>query len=378
MSPLNMICNLAHPLRGALGTLLVLTAAGCANMAVTMEVLNPEVVQRASDEALVQSGLAKLAVASNETIDLTVSKLKESHRQGYARIRDKYLVEAQALPSKGAEGLKLIAASQLSNFETTTAPYYDRLTRDLRKYRNDLVTTLGANNYAVSPKDPRFATVLGILKSWDQRLKQVSTEIAANLGTQSVPASPRETEAVVASVNADLAQISLQNSPFAFSVANAPESDWSGGYNNVYTTGQFGATDVAIKLDPHTGNYLLKGLSFDPSDVAAVAAKVTTQALLLSAQMVGVPVKSAAPPADGTTGKALSDSSTALANAQAGLEARRAQDQARRAALLALASVIVSEEAELGGDDGRRKAAVSAIRGAFEARQPALLPPAAK
>jgi len=93
---------------------------------------------------------------------------------------------------------------------------------------------------------------------------------------------------------------------------------------------------------------------------------------------VGVPVKSAAPAADGTTGKALSDSSTALANAQAGLEARRAQDQARRAALLALASVIVSEEAELGGDDGRRKAAVSAIRGAFEARQPALLPPAAK
>jgi hypothetical protein len=358
-----------------LGTLVVGLAA-CGSMSVTMEVLNPEVVQRKADQALVATGLVKLSGATDETIELTVRKLKVTHRQAYVRLRDLYLAEAAAKPGKTADALKLLANSQLQSFSTNTNQYYADLASGLRKYRDDLRDVLNGN-YSVSPTDARYWQVVNILKAWDNRLRQVSSEIADNISS-SVPVPQAVTEMVVSNVKTDLAQISLQNSPFAFSVANAPDSDWSGGYNNVYTTGQFGATDVAIKLDPHTGNYLLKGLSFDPSDVAAVAAKVTTQALLLSAQIAGVPVKSSAPVADGTAGKALAASSTALADAQAGLEARRAQDQARKSALLALASVILSEEAELAGDDARRRAAVAAIRAAFEARQPALLPPATR
>ncbi|MBN8479615.1 MAG: hypothetical protein J0L91_11700, partial [Burkholderiales bacterium] len=66
-----------------------------------------------------------------------------------------------------------------------------------------------------------------------------------------------------------------------------------------------------------------------------------------------------------------------LADAQARVATRAAQDQARKVALLAIANVIVNEESDLKStDDKKRRAAIEAIRNAFLTRE-AILRPAA-
>ena len=354
-----------------------MSTTGCGSLNVTMEILDPATLKGPIEESVVASGIPKLSAATDEAIAQGVDELSRGHREIYRALARKQAAAAAKATGAAASGLSIIAASQASSFERLKGPYYARLQTDLQRYRDDLRATLG-NRYSVAPGDPRYQLVLGILREWQQRVRQALAVINGDIRTLGkLPDLPGESLLAAQAVNAasvdiksGLEQISIQNSPYAYYVANAPDTSWKH-YNDVYSTGRFGATDVAIKLDSKTGNYLLKGLSFDPSDVAAVASKVATQSLLLAAQVAGVPVKSASTPADGT---ALATSSSALVEAQAGLEAKRAQEQARKAALLAIANAIVNEEKELGGDDERRRAAVIAIRSAFEARAAILRP----
>jgi hypothetical protein len=81
----------------------------------------------------------------------------------------------------------------------------------------------------------------------------------------------------------------LAEDPLAFAVAAAPKESWKEEYNRTLTRGYLGNLDVAVKLDSHA-DFTVKGVSFDPSTVATVAAKVTIQGLLVGAQIAGVPV----------------------------------------------------------------------------------------
>jgi hypothetical protein len=357
-----------------------ITTAGCGSLNVTMEILDPATLKGPIEESVIAAGIPKLSVATDEVIEQSVRDLSRGHREIYQALAKKQAAAAAKATGAAASGLSVIAASQGPSFDRLKGPYYAALQRDLQRYRNDLRATLG-DRYSVRPGEPGYQRVLEILREWQQRVRQslavINDDIRAlgklpDLPGESLLAA-RAIDVAAADIKSGLEQISIQNSPYAYYVAQAPDGSWKR-YNDVYSTGRFGATDVAIKLDSKTGNYLLKGLSFDPSDVAAVASKVATQSLLLAAQVAGVPAKSASPPADGTAGKALGTSSSALTDAQAGLETKRAQELARKAALLAIANAIVNEEKELGGDDERRRAAVLAIRAAFDARSAILRP----
>ena len=365
--------------RIAMAGLVALVLTACGSLTVTMEVLNPDVVQRQQDKALI-AGIPKVLGTSDEQIAATVRNIKQTHRKGYEKIRERYSADASKLPEPAARAKRAMGDALVLGFDERVKKEYSALMDDLRQYRQDLRRTLGAR-YSVTPPDPQYSGVLEILRNWQFRLAQFNAfvrddvrEISKQPGATSLTlVEGNEVNAALAALNDELAQISIQNSPFAHAVASAPSEDWSG-YNKVHTIGNFGSTDVAIKLDPHTGNYLLKGLSFDPSDVAAVASKVATQGLLLAAQVAGVPVKLGSTPDAAAAGGALATSSGALADTQASLEGRRARDQARKAALLTIANVIVNEEADLKGGDAERKAAVAAIRNAFEKREAILRP----
>jgi hypothetical protein len=362
----------------------IVTLCSCGNLSVTMEVLNRAVVQRQDDQALISTGIPMILGSTRDSIDAMVGKLRALHRQGIEKIREVYLVEAKNASGPAGANIKALADDLVGSFDGRMRSPYAELARDLNKYAEDLKRTLGAK-YTVTPQDPEYRAVLDILHAWQQRVSQFTALVREDVGKYvrelrskgMTPLALEKLESVVRQaelIDNELAQISLQNSPYAYAVASAPPADWSYGYNQVYTNGSLGATDVAIKLDPATGNYLLKGLSFDPSDVAAVASKVTTQALLIAAQVAGVPVKlSTATPAN-TPGGALAGTSGALADAQARLETRRAQEEARRIALLAIANAIVNELADLDGSDSQRKAAMATIRNAFEKREAILRP----
>ncbi len=357
---------------------------GCGNLTVTMGVLSPEIVRAEMDKELVARLLPTVLASTPASIEADVAKLRGAHFQAYENLRKQYEANAAKLPQSAQNGLLGAARGLTDDFNTNTASFYRSLTVDLAQYRVDLKAKM-EGRYSVAPGEAAYLPTVEVLRVWQKRVGQASSAIRGDIAQKVTNAASRIEQAssgalVVpdlqswirteqAPVSDQVAQLSIQNSPAAYAVANADDNAWAQRYNNVFTRSQGGASDVAIKLDPLTGNYLLKGLSFDPSDVAAVASKVTTQALLVSAQIAGVPVKQASAAADGTAGKALATSSGALADAQAAVESRRVQDEARKAALIALANIILNEEADFKSTtDDTRKAAVAVIRSAFEKR----------
>lgn len=382
-----------HVARGLAALLLVsvaLALSGCGSLNVQMQVLNPAVVRAFLDDELTSKLLPQVVASTPESLRNQVDRIEAQHRAAYVRLAATYRNEAEKLPADAKAKLLKLTDNLLRDFDTNTQQrtFYVALRRDLVGYADDIRELL-AGRAGIALNDAGYDKVLYALRVWQQRVAQAEKVISQDIrGTGATLAS------VLPGANADallqnavagplsvlqseLAQISIQNSPAAYVVANAPEESWATRYNQVLTSAKGGASDVAIRLDNRTGNYLLKGLSFDPSDVAAVAAKVTTQALLLTAQAAGVPVKTSSTPADGTTGKALAASSGALADAQAAVETGRAQDEARRASLLSLAQTIVGEERDLAGDDPTRRAAMAAIRSALEKRLTLIRPAAA-
>jgi len=350
-----------------------------------MEVLDPRVVEEAQNANLIATGLPVLLAATPPSIAATVNTAQNAHFQAYQKLAAAYRADAAAAQSIGdatkASALRAIGEDLRTVFNRSVAPLYTAIASDLQLYAADLKRLL-ANKYAVVPGDPEYAGVVAILRVWRERVVQLQALIGNDKQrgrelSQLPLGNPLRAEiqqlvvdAQVATAADTLAQLSIQSSPFAYAVASAPKERWAGRYNKVYSRGDLGAFDVAIKLDPGTGNYLIKGLAFDPSDVARVASKVTTQALLIAAQMAGAPVKLATSAGDTTPGAALSVSSGALADAQASLAVRRARQEARRAALLTLANTIVNEEKNLqSADDAMRKGAMTAIRVAFSKRE---------
>ncbi len=133
---------------------------------------------------------------------------------------------------------------------------------------------------------------------------------------------------------------SLAATEYAYAVANAPDGLWKRDFNRAFANGTLGNVDVVIRLNS-TADFSVKGLLFDASKVAQVASKVMTQAVLLGAQMSGVPVPTAS---TGTTsgGDALSKSSADLATADAALARRQAQVAAQKDAIRSLARSLLA------------------------------------
>jgi hypothetical protein len=346
-----------------------------------MQVLDPAVVRTFLDTELTIKLLPQVIASTPESLRNQVDRLEQQHRSAYVQLATIYRGEAQKLPALPKAKLLELSNALLADFDNSTQQraFYKALLGELVRQAEDTRGLLGRRS-GIMRGDAGYDAVLFALRVWQQRVSQAEKVIAEDIrssGRSLASVFPGATaEAILqnaiagplSTIQSELAQISIQNSPAAYVVASADEAQWATRYNHVVTRSAGGASDVAIRLDNRTGNYLLKGLSFDPADVAAVAAKVTTQALLLSAQAAGVPVRTSSPPADGTTGKALAASSGALADAQAALETGRARDESRRTALLGLALAIVGEDKDLGGDDASRRSAMTAIRIALDKR----------
>ena len=196
--------------------------------------------------------------------------------------------------------------------------------------------------------------------------------------------TPEQRQAAVANINEATAQaeaqvtgtansiigesgVFLSSDPLAYAVASAPEDYWAKFYNKAFAQGAFGNVNVAIKL-ASTGNFTIKGVTFDPSTVAQVASKVTTQAVIMAAQMYGVPIST--PNASGD-GAALAQSSSRLAGTQQRAAAIAAVQRDIDAALIDIAQAIVQQRTALAADTTRTQA-IQTIRATFDAQKPRL------
>ncbi|WP_300531799.1 hypothetical protein [Maricaulis sp.] len=156
---------------------------------------------------------------------------------------------------------------------------------------------------------------------------------------------------------------SLVDSDYAWHLANLPEEYWSEEFNEARAATFFGNGDIVLRLNSQ-GDFSVKGMSFNPASTAAMASKAATQILLTMAQASGVPVTSGTA---GEPGAALANAGASLEQGQDTLMQRDAREQAWRAAIHDMASVILVEEGRLSDTDATRTAADATIESAFGA-----------
>jgi hypothetical protein len=139
---------------------------------------------------------------------------------------------------------------------------------------------------------------------------------------------------------------SLIESKYAYAVASAHRSMWKKHYGRTHAQGLFGNTDIALKMES-VGEFTLKGVAFDPSDTARVAAKVGVQAILLATQMAGVPTATVVPDGSTMDGAAMARSTGELQRTLLQNQKIKARTRGQRQALHDLGQAITHELARI-------------------------------
>lgn len=163
--------------------------------------------------------------------------------------------------------------------------------------------------------------------------------------------------------------LTLSTSPYAYLVSSADKCNWQPNFNQAFGSGVMGNLDIAIILN-ETADFSVKGMRFDASKVAEVAAKVTSQALHLAVQMTGVAPVSAPSPTPEQQPSALAQSTAALVTAQQQEAVRDTLLQTRTRALFDLADTLTANHALV--TDANKSATAASIRARLAAQLPLL------
>lgn len=391
--------------------LIALILAGCGSLKVQVDVVDPEYVQadlaegsqRALARRIIQAQpgdfkkeiseqfasfkteviqLAKSYDTWFESTSSTCSALKKI-ADGYrlavetGRLLDKEQVQVGSnLESKAQEirkeagdlnwnGRGAIPADIRKLLLSFNAEYkelsfkWQKNTRELAKDRQNVKDTCEPKVSAQGSNSASVSLSSSASKSAEAEILKRETQLQSELG-----------KSIIAGAE-------LSNTEYAYVVANAPEGVWHPKYNEACGIGLFGNVDVILRMNS-TADFSVKGMRFDASTVAQVASKVTTQALLLGAQMAGVPVPTASAGTQ-TGADALSKQSATLAAQQQLLEGRKATIEGQHKAIKAAASMILSVSPQLEttlkgmkSDDSKRKALHSAVQSTIVSLKPLL------
>lgn len=188
--------------------------------------------------------------------------------------------------------------------------------------------------------------------------------------SQSLTSAEQAVQAARARISRSIiAEGSLVGSGYSFALASLDDSYWIPEYNRAFGEGRFGNTNIVIRMNS-TGDFSVKGMSFDASTVASVASTVATQSLLLGAQIGGVPVTRQS----GGDANALVSAAGQVSSIEQARMGREARRQARAFALIDLAFAVLNEQDALsdGSDQARRDQAADAINQSLNTLRPIL------
>lgn len=407
----------------AILTLCAMIVSACGTLNVQVEVLDPayleEVKAKTIDPDNLLSELVVTLSQSESVVRDAIDQIEQAHIETllqyavrYRNIAAKFRLKAaepSLLSNEERENLLIsaqtyeLSANSLDTpqfIEEEIGPIYTKAFKDI----SELNASVGT---AFNDLDPQTRTrILGgqdriggrlssLLQDRRDTINALVRRLQDELGKQGDVAiaqfknatqlTPEQRQSAVASVIEAKAQgdvviaatsqtligetgVFLSSDPLAFAVANAPVDRWARFYNKAIAEGYLGNVNVAIKLAA-TGNFTIKGVTFDPSTVAQVASKVTTQAVIMAAQIAGVPISTAN--ASGT-GAALAKSSGRLAEAQQRAAAIESVQKDFDSALIDIALAIVQERARLAADQSRVQA-IATISAAFEAQKDRLV-----
>jgi hypothetical protein len=353
----------------------LLLAAGCSTLSVRVDIVNPAVVQAHVDELMIRDVLPIVRAQSDSAVNGFVDAIEDEHRKFYIRLDALYRADAVKLSDKKAqEQLTGLANQLLTGFDVGIDPLY-RAARTALNGVNAEIRRLDA----LPDGKEKTAQLASRLHERDAQLANLRVMIQRDSDEQTALAVKRlgpSREIVQAQqtlVTAEqsktrglIGTMGLVESAEAYRVVSAPDTDWHQDFDQSFGRSRFGDMNLAIKME-HPGNFTIKGVTFDPSEVVRVASKATTQALVFSAQLAGAPLKTKQHAASETTSAASSSGElVTLEEEQAQREAKAGD---RNAALLAIANVILTEQTKLKGSDAERAAAIKAIKDAFDAHK---------
>ena len=375
--------------------LLILT--GCGSLRVQVDVLDPAYVEETVRQPELRRYLELVLSQSDDTIRKQLNKQRQVHEKLYRKLAFDY----EKRKAKAPDFLQKVfetAIARLKNPKEVLDPIYTKGFQDIsvanQAIRTEFDQIQSEQRAEILSGGLRIeGRLAGLIEDRKNRILSFRALIASDIGDQgaealddllrdpnlTAPEVAIRTNEIIESESRAIAEIdsvtasligrkTLAEDPLAFAVASAPKESWKEEYNRTLARGYFGNFDVAVKLDSHA-DFTVKGVSFDPSTVAKVAAKVTIQGLLIGAQIAGVPITTR-PAADGD-GAALATASAALATALAKQDARHALLEDYRSALLDLADAITRErdviEAATGAEhDQARQRARKAVEIALQ------------
>jgi len=340
--------------------------AGCAQLRVAVDVLDPEHVR----DQLVDEGMRKLyrQVITAQSGDFAAAN--DRRFRNYQREVDQlakcFVSQAKSFAPATVEVATDIANGWRQAVASGSIPadaqrQGTELERQAQAIRELSATGAWAGRGAV-PQD--LSEKLRALQVEEKKLQVVQTRdareirssmlklasgspvptlaTATDCGSAPTPAAvAAQATAVIQAAQKSIIQGSeIATTEYAYAVASAPESLWKTNYNQAFGSGNFGNVDVVIRMNS-TADFSVKGMRFDASTVAQVASKVMTQALLIGAQMSGVPVATAST-GSSSGGDALSKSSADLVALDSALARRGAISAAQRDAIRAAARTLLS------------------------------------
>ena len=339
----------------------VLLAAGCGSLSVQVSVLRPQIVEDETDRLILRRDLQGVLALQDSTITQEYADLSRLHSQVLSRLRAEYL-------AKGTQTAKLAAESLNTTYTTVGGKYEDEGRAVLA-----LVTRIRAAAASPGRTQEAASLVWQLERRKANFLHEIQRGMSNDIRNAQRAALPISDLNSVVEQHAELsnhlligdANITIQ--PAAFVIANAEDSQslssskdrvWAPIFDRSYGAGQFGKTDIAIKMEAR-GVFSIKGISFDASQTARVASKVASQGLMLASQLAGVPIKSGTFTGDGV---ALANSSGTLQAAEEQSATADAKLQDKKNALMEFAMMIIAQRPSItSGDADKMKSAVASI-----------------
>ena len=374
--PAGMTSDPSRP-RGALAALRVIVVAtasflgACGSMNVQVDVIDPAYVEAVAQKAQLQSQLRE-AFRPAEEKDAQFQQIRVDLSDSLKQEVAKYRREGTPQAAASADALENSTPEVLGEFDQLTANL-KALDRQIRQQVAEQavggpggadVTTPQLNGLLLQRQATAEAGVDNVLKLLDEiagggPTPLVSPTRAAVPGT----ATRSRLEADLKNLTGGL---TLTESAQAYAVASAPEDKWAPRFNRTFGRGTFGNLNFAVKM-VDLADFTIKGITFDPTKVAEIASKVTTQSLLLAAQIAGVPV-AGLNLGQNDTGSALAAQSAALAGILESNQRLAAQQQLRQEAIVAILTRIAQELNNLrSADENIRVEAHRAIRATYDA-----------
>jgi hypothetical protein len=354
-----------------LSCIVVLTVsflAACGSMNVQVDVIDPAYVETVAQRAQLQSQLRE-ALRPAEEKEATYRRIRADLQTKLREEVRSYRAEGSAIADETARALELAIPEVLGEF--------DQLVNNLKAQDEQIRQTVGGQPAAggVDVTSPQLSGLLlqrqATAEAVVENVLRLLDEIAERQGPTRL-VDPTRAAAIgspTPQMQADLKTITggftLAESAHAYAIASAPEERWAPEFNRTFGRGTFGNLNFAVKM-VGLADFTIKGVTFDPSKVAEVASKVTTQSLLLAAQIVGVPVTGLTLSQD-DPGRALAERSAELATTLESNQRFAAQEQLRQDAITAILTRIGEEANNLSGDEAQQNEARSAILATYNA-----------